>query len=321
MVLIFRKFSQREHDAIKRLVRIRGRDPDLPPRSTNIRIEPGVAKIYVSGTTVETYEFAKPVYYRGEGESGWWGGRTIVKSNRSEEHRLHTTNRARNKLRRLINTNFDSSKAKFVTLTFSPRKIVHTKDARTFDFRRYKEIDFTSPSACKKLWRLFMKRMRLEYQNFKWAVVMEFQERGVVHYHMVLDIPDLKHSDKFSIDMWGHGFALITDITCVDNVGSYVTSYMTKDFFDVERLEGTKMYETSRGNMDKPTEIAGMQTYNEVFEWHEQKKETLVYEQEYPADFVENIRYREYNIGRFVGEVKKSADLVKELRGRLESLY
>lgn len=318
-------FTQREHEAIKRMTRIRTRDPDLPQKVPDKpKTEPSLAKMFISGTTVETYEFQSPIYYRAEGQKGWWGGRGSGGTggkDRTAESRKLTTNRGRNKLRRIINNNFDAATSKFITLTFSPRQVIHTRDGRTFNFKHWENINHNSPKECKPLFTDFCRRMRDKYGRFKWAVVIEFQERGAVHYHMVVDIGDLNHDDTFSTDIWGHGFTLVTPIDCVDNVGSYVTSYMTKDFEDSDMLEGTKMYETSRGNLLKPIEITGMEVEQQVKEWAENEKNTLVYEREYPAEFVEHIRYREYNIGRGDRQVRKSAELKRELMEALAKLY
>jgi len=85
--------------------------------------------------------------------------------------------------------------------------------------------------------------------SLKYAVVIEFQKRGAIHFHVLFfNLPFIDH-DKLS-KLWRNGFIKINKIENVKNIGSYVTKYMSKDFDD-SRLCGQKSYFTSRG-LKKP---------------------------------------------------------------------
>ena len=54
-------------------------------------------------------------------------------------------------------------------------------------------------------------------------------------------------------EIWKNGFVWIKNISNVDNLGAYVTKYMSKDNAD-ERLVGNRCYFTSQG-LQEPTTI------------------------------------------------------------------
>lgn len=200
-------------------------------------------KIVISGNIVEVYKYEKG-YLKGftlsDSERENKGRRSDYMSDNYTEHRKQALQRASRDLRRLINANVNQYgkefTAKFVTLTFGE--------------------NVTDLKIANKEFRLFIER--LNYQlfktkkaNIKYSVVVEFQKRGAIHYHVIFyNIPYIKY-DKFA-EWWGNGDITINKIKEVDNIGAYVTKYMTKDNSD-ERLQGQKSYFNARG-LIKPTE-------------------------------------------------------------------
>ena len=127
--------------------------------------------------------------------------------------------------------------------------------------------------------------------NLRYSVVVEFQERGAVHYHIVFyNLPYLK-SDKLA-EIWGNGFVKINKIDDVDNVGAYVTKYMSKDLGD-ERLRGRKCYFNSRC-LKQPVEITEKEKVEAVKA--ALPLDTLKYSAEFDNEYLGNIRYRQYNL-------------------------
>lgn len=177
-------------------------------------------KVVVSGRILEYFDFSGVVD---------WG----------VESRELSLRRARKTLRRKINTNagqwWDDINSRwfqplFVTLTFKENV-----------------TDITEANKC---FKLFIKKFN--YNVFKskkavlkYVVVMEFQERGAVHYHAIFfNVPffDL----RMMFDLWDYGRTEVKSIDDIKNVGSYVVKYMVKEFDDV-RLHGKKSYFSSRG--------------------------------------------------------------------------
>ncbi|MEA4892665.1 MAG: hypothetical protein VB085_08905 [Peptococcaceae bacterium] len=137
---------------------------------------------------------------------------------------------AKKKVRRLIDCNKTPDDV-FLTLTF--RENVRDVSAANYEFKKF--------------------RQRLEYQRkkkLKYVVVVEFQERGAIHYHCYLF--GVGFVDWLLYEQtWGHGFIRVNHITNPAGAGCYVTSYMTKDIAMEDRLRGRKSYFASRG-LQKP---------------------------------------------------------------------
>lgn len=133
---------------------------------------------------------------------------------------------------RLVNANFDSGD-KFYTLTYRENQ--------------------TDVGVANRDWDRFMKRMRRRYGNFVWAMVTEFQERGAVHFHWLGKLPYIPVSEIEKL--WGHGFVKVNRVEHVDNLGAYLSKYMTADLADV-RLAGHRAWRVSR-NAERPVEYRG----------------------------------------------------------------
>lgn len=162
------------------------------------------------------------------------------KADRNDEYKRRNANVARNKIRRLVNSNFKEG-GKFVTLTF----------ADTYEF------DITDLEDCNRQYRNFMYRMRKEYGLFDYITVVEFQDsygRGAVHYHMIADLPFVPAKKLRA--MWGHGFVKI-NLLKYGNMGVYVAKYITKYMYD-KRFEGRRKFFTSKG-LQKPKVYYGME--------------------------------------------------------------
>lgn len=250
-------------------------------RSVNMRYN---AKVIVAGNVIELYEyekevrtgkdkdFEKPVGRRGKRREGLeW----IDKETR-EKNRADALQRAKKTLRRLINANVDAwgEKAKFFTLTF--RDNVQDIKMANYEFKKF--------------------RQRLEYYlglRLKYVAVIEFQQRGAVHYHMVtFNMPYVPHAELERI--WGHGFIKVNAIDEVDNVGAYVTKYMTKDNDD-ERLKGEKCYFSSRGLIKPAEEIIKKEDLNAL---REALSPSKTFECSFENEHLGRITYEQYNSKR-----------------------
>lgn len=180
----------------------------------------------------------------------------------SDFNKKNVLSRARKKIIRLINANPDLNK--FLTLTF--KENITDLDIANYEFKKFiNRINY----------HFFNTKKRL----FKYVAVIEFQDgksyldsdgilqnglaRGVIHYHIICNMPYLSlYELNLLAEKWGHGFIRINkikgsdnddiSIDC-DNVGAYVTKYMTKDNGD-SRLKERKSYLFSR-NLNKPIEI------------------------------------------------------------------
>ena len=135
------------------------------------------------------------------------------------------------KLRYLINNNFTGQGNELhVTLTYA--------ENMTDTGRLYRDFD------------KFMKRLKYSFRNetsIDYINVIEPQERGAWHCHLLLRFNDLEEiyiPNKFDkvtkkpidaplFEMWGHGYVTIKGLKDVDNIGAYLSAYLT----DVELTE------------------------------------------------------------------------------------
>ncbi len=89
----------------------------------------------------------------------------------------------------------------------------------------------------------FMKRFRYsfkEYGSIDYLTVIEPQERGAWHHHLLVRFNDVE--DKVFLnpnavrEIWGHGFIKIKTLEGVDNIGAYLSAYLA----DVELTDDSK---------------------------------------------------------------------------------
>jgi hypothetical protein len=147
-------------------------------------------------------------------------------------------------IKRIIDCNYDD-KSTFLTLTFKEN---------IQDIERANR-EFT----------LFIKRLKryLKNQQLKYIATWELQERGAIHYHLVLfSVPYI--DNKKLAEMWGNGFIKINKIketVKTEAVGVYITKYFVKDLD--KKANQKKAYFSSR-NLIKPKETKKKLDFDEM---------------------------------------------------------
>ena len=166
----------------------------------------GLKKYVITGHILEVYEYDYYIHGKG-GFSGTAKGDADIEN--ALKNYANTNQRRRDKIRRLACMNFNNTYDKFLTLTFAE--------------------NMTNIEDTNYLFKKFIKKLKYNYNllNLKYLAVIEFQQRGAVHYHVLLNIPYIPHMELQ--ELWGHGFVFINAISHVDNLGAYVLKYMTKD--------------------------------------------------------------------------------------------
>ena len=228
-------------------------------------------KVVLSGNIIEVYEYENDVLYGYQDKKKSTKGRSSVANDEDKEkNREKVLSRARKDLRRLINCNVEKY-SKFLTLTFADN--VQDLDYANYEFKK------------------FIQRANYKYGiKLKYSTVIEFQERGAIHYHCILYNLTQKIDVQELQDVWRHGFIKINSIDSVDNVGAYVCKYMTKT--DDDRLLGRKMYFNSR-NLNKPQEIKEHSLVGALV--GSLQENTLTYENEFSNEY-NTIKYKQYII-------------------------
>jgi hypothetical protein len=123
------------------------------------------------------------------------------------------------KLRYLINNNFSGKPNELhVVLTYA-ENMTDTK-------RLYRDF------------KNFMDRLKYNFKgqsSIDYISVIEPQKRGAWHSHLLLRFNDLDTvyiENKKLAELWGHGFVKIRSLKDVDNIGAYLSAYLT----DVELI-------------------------------------------------------------------------------------
>lgn len=151
-----------------------------------------------------------------------------IKEFKLSENRAENFNSLRQtfkKLRYLINANYEGKPNELhVVLTYKENM---TDTEKLYD-------DF----------RKFIQRLKYKYKNISsidYISVVEPQQRGAWHCHVLMRFNDLKSiyiKNKDLADLWGHGFVQVKSLKNVDNIGAYLSAYLT----DVELTNENVLY-------------------------------------------------------------------------------
>lgn len=247
-------------------------------------------KIVISGQIVEFWKYEK-LNTKGGGSH-----RTKEESPDKLINYERQDKERRRRIRQLATTNFDNH-CKFITLTFDPKKFEFCKDV----------------IKCNYYFKKFVQRLTYKIGKFKYLAVIEFQDgerktdqsdpTGNVHYHVLIDRKRL--DQKVLLETWGYGLIYVENIRQVDNVGAYISKYMTKDLHD-PRLMDKPAYLHSRGLIE-PTVISSWKNDSEEiynFEKFAKEKE-LVFSANYTSSSSGKISYKQFNLNRKNSNVNK----------------
>lgn len=150
------------------------------------------------------------------------------------EYKNHATTRAGNKksllrtfatIRGLINANAtDPEKVKFLTLTYA--------ENMTDPKRLYRDF--------KSFWqRLLYWHDKEGYERPLYLLVVEPQARGAWHGHLLLFYEKEERApfipkEDLKEKIWRHGFVSVRDVERVDNLGAYLSAYLSSIAIDAD---------------------------------------------------------------------------------------
>lgn len=253
----------------------------------------GSYKVIQSGHIVEVYQYSMPIVIPdGENDDVRGGRDKEGNDKRKKEYRMSVNHKAREKMRRLINANFNFNDA-FITLTFRD----HVTDISKANYELKK----------------FFQKMKRRKRDFKHVTVLEFTKKGRIHYHMICNLEyqwsdwsELQKHERDLAEIWGHGFVDIgymqgnEQFQKIDNMGAYLLKYLSKDHID-ERFEGKKRYFWSR-NLIQPKVLSGLDA-KEILETIQDEIPVFTNSYEikpYNSEplYVNEVKYKEYNSKR-----------------------
>jgi len=187
-----------------------------------------------------------------------------IKNSKNRGEQLSSLLGTIRRLRMIINANFYGEPNElFVTLTYRENM---TDVKRLYgDFKR------------------FYMRLKRKYEEYKFEYIytIEPQMRGAWHIHLLLKAVNVNYlfiPNEEIAELWGHGFTKTERLLNVDNIGAYLSAYLTnlEDGTKGARLylypSGVNIYRTSRG-IKKPHIIKGDMGLDEKHKVYEREIE------------------------------------------------
>ena len=129
-------------------------------------------------------------------------------------------NRAKNNIKEIIALNLTIHSA-FITLTYADNITDH----------EYSSYEFNK----------FIKRYQYQQPDLKYLSVLEYQQRGAIHYHLIV----FNYQDHDITKLWPHGFSYVKHIDYNHEplrVASYMGKYLSKQSIEFNK----KIYTASR---------------------------------------------------------------------------
>ena len=246
-------------------------------------------RVICSGNVLEIYEYEKLV---GKGFESKKPGRANALYTSDEvkaDNRGKIAQRARSTVRRYANANPHLNK--FLTLTFA-------ENVTDLDYARYE-------------FEKFVKRVKTRCSNFQYIEVVEFQKRGAIHFHILCNLPYVDVNEL--AEVWKHGFIKLNRLDNVDNVGAYITKYMTKDNID-ERLAGKKCYTMSKG-LNEPKEYTDEEDIEQIMQGLENVKR--VHSAEFETEYFGMVQYTQIVCATQICPPSKFRPSLERLKDRL----
>lgn len=239
------------------------------------------SKIIVSGSIIEVYQYDKiqKKDYTRKKKLIIPGQLQLDLNKKIKEKRMDSVNRTRTVIRRLINANPELDE--FVTLTFKE--------------------NITDITIANRHFSKFIMRLKYKHPNLKYVAVIEFQRRGAVHYHLLMNISYVKNIEI--AQLWGHGFVKVNKIDHVDNVGAYICKYLSKDTIDT-RMWNKKKFFCSK-NLATPLAFFSESEIANIKNAYDLGSVQPVYKCEFDNEYTGKVKYTQYNLKRYTDTLKK----------------
>lgn len=212
-----------------------------------------------------------------------------INHTKTRGEQVQSLRRSIRNLRMIINANFFGQLNElFITLTYAE----NMQDIK----RLYRDYE------------VFYKRLNRRYKGygFEYIAVPEPQLRGAWHLHVLLKAMNKEYlyipNDEIA-KLWGHGFTKTKRLTGVDNIGAYLSAYLT-NLYDEDTGTSTKgarlyfypvgmnLYRSSRG-IKKPEIVKGNLGLDDRYKVYEKQFEITQGD-----EVVNKVTIKQYNLNR-----------------------
>ena len=239
-------------------------------------------KIVVAGLYVEEYIYENEIIH---GRKRTRKRKKPKPKNEQAEMRGDALRRTRMNIMRLVNSNPDF--LTFLTLTFDESKVENKKDITEFE-------------KCNYWFKAFIQRLKYNFPDIKYLAVPEFQGDyyfrtgikkefgGAIHYHLLLD---QKIEAKKMEKIWRHGFVKINKIKSINNIGLYVSKYLSKESFNKKYFGKRKFFYSK--SLNRPKEYKEQDCEPILADLSQLK---LVYEKEFENKYRGKVKVNLYRL-------------------------
>lgn len=163
--------------------------------------------------------------------------RVYTNKKKNDDNKKYITkqriNRNFNIIQDLVNSNFKKNHI-FITLTFGDNKVYKIDDAKLY---------------LKQFTRKLNYYYSLKNKDLKYIFVFEKHIKGDYHIHGIIDKVMIK--EPIIRDMWANGFIKLKRIKSSNNIGLYLTKYLTKS----TNLPPRKSIYVRSKNLSKPVVV------------------------------------------------------------------
>jgi len=200
----------------------------------------------IQSSITEIYEYGEPIAYNYTNPLTNEKAERITFNDATPEMKKERVERMKKrylnerwKISRLIDVNFDN-RTSFLTLTF--RDNVQHIESCNYEFMKF-------------IKRLNYKIYKTKKATIKYLAVWELQERGAIHYHIMLfSVPKIPYTELSKL--WKFGSINIKKVIAdsKENRGRYISKYFAKNLDDPKYLIkfiGKKRFFSSK-NLKKP---------------------------------------------------------------------
>jgi hypothetical protein len=240
-------------------------------------------QVIKSGNIIEIYEYERlnlSAYNVNDDEDK--PEEILDKEPNTQDNLRRSNHRARENIRRLALSNFENT-ANFITITF--------KD-------NVQDLDYANSE-----FKQFIQRLKRRKGKFDYLAVIEFQQRGAIHYHMLAGLDYESSGDRwheYLTALWGHGGVNVKTLGGNDNIGAYLIKYLTKDhtIWVQPHLQNKRRYLSSR-LPNKPTKLEG----SDALYWVDTLTGQIPhFTSQYESFYTGKVMYREFNLERIKGQ-------------------
>lgn len=236
-------------------------------------------KLIISGNRVELYKYEAPV------KSG-------VKRKKKRIVKRRTKEQVIEQVKKSEESNFEAEVMRLSSLRRTRARITRlvnsNQDLQTFITLTFKE-NITDLREANKIFKKFILRLKYSHKNLKYLAVPEFQQRGAVHYHVLVNIEYLDNSKLAEI--WQQGFVMINKVKHINNLGLYVSKYICKNLFDV-RYFGMRKILCSK-NLEQPMILTALK---DIIVFFNPANLKLLFERKYLSDWLGKINYSLFSL-------------------------